>query len=712
MAQFKRLSSQCNGFSVLSTLRTITALILLVALPLSAGADAYVSNKACFSCHQKQFKEWKSSHHYHSMLPATKQHVLGNFNDSTFHRGKQTIKFTTKNGQYFISIGNSHGKTKRYSVQYTFGYEPLQQYLIAIPKGKLQAFTVAWDVQRKRWFDLQIPATARGNSPNHWSKRFYNWNHSCADCHSTNFQKKFDGKRYKSTFSGVNVNCQACHGPGEQHLEWAAGKKAKLAKNSGFPVNFKPMTTRQLTESCGQCHSRRVQISSEPNHHHAFMDRYIPANLRHDLYYPDGQIKEEVFVYGSFLQSKMYQAGVKCTACHNPHSLKLTRSGNAVCTQCHSKTTNRDYPELIKKNYDTETHTHHKKESVGSQCVACHMPETTYMKIDPRRDHAFKIPNPELTVKYNIPNACNRCHTNESATWSLQSIKKWYGNTHREPLLLLDNQKHLIGLAKDPLHPAIFRATAMSLIRPTDEQSMSVIDNGLKDVDPMVRLSSLNALNSLPPSPRMQRIKPLLNDKIRTIRATAASLLLDAKPKQFSPAEKKSFEEALEKYLQMQQTNADQPDAQLNLAQVNLMKGNIQKGIDALKQSVETDKHFIPAYLMLSEVFYTQHNNKMAKSWLKRGIKENPDDAYLYYYLGLLNASELNYDAALVNLRKANRILPRNKDIIKNIIQIYARQNNESQALLYLKALLAIEPNNKQALRLYQQLLNKIDRPR
>jgi len=339
------------------TFRHILLTLSLALLPIMSSANDYVSNTNCLSCHQKQFRQWKQSDHYHSMLPATKENVLGNFNQAHFMQGNNRVKFFTKNNHYFISITDKDGKVNNYPVKYTFGYKPLQQYLIALPKGKLQAFTIAWDTQHKRWFDLQAGEHITATSPLHWSKRFYNWNYACADCHSTNFQKNFDGKIYKSTFSGVNVNCQACHGPGRKHILWAKRKKRKIKKekeiqNKGFSVNFKSISSEKMTEACAQCHSRRVQISKRFDHHKAFMDMYIPATLRHELYYPNGQIKDEVFVYGSFVQSKMYHAGVKCINCHNPHSLKLTYSGNAVCTQCHRKHPPKPYTELVThKNY-------------------------------------------------------------------------------------------------------------------------------------------------------------------------------------------------------------------------------------------------------------------------------------------------------------------------------------------------------------------------
>ena len=133
--------------------------------------------------------------------------------------------------------------------------------------------------------------------------------------------------------------------------------------------------------------------------------------------FPDGKIQDEVYVYDSFLQSKMYAAGVTCTDCHNPHTLKRKSEGDKVCSKCHSE-----------EKYTATSHHKHKKGSTGSSCVSCHMPARTYMGIDSRNDHSFRIPRPDVSVEMKeVPNACNLCHKDKDAQWATDAMKKWYG---------------------------------------------------------------------------------------------------------------------------------------------------------------------------------------------------------------------------------------------------------------------------------------------
>ena len=147
-------------------------------------------------------------------------------------------------------------------------------------------------------------------------------------------------------------------------------------------------------------------------------DDYRVALLDEDHYFPDGQIKEEDYEYGSFIQSRMFHAGVTCSDCHEPHSSRLRAEGNGVCAQCHSA-----------QKYDSPAHHFHKVGSAGARCVECHMPTRTYMVVDARRDHSIRIPRPDLSVKLGTPNACTNCHTDKSAQWASDSVNKWYGHT-------------------------------------------------------------------------------------------------------------------------------------------------------------------------------------------------------------------------------------------------------------------------------------------
>ena len=386
------------------------------------------------------------------------------------------------------------GAVEEFEIKYTFGVDPLQQYLVEFPGGRLQCLPLCWDARPRtqggqRWFHLYDREHIAPDDILFWTRVSQNWNTTCAECHSTGLRKNFDSSTdtYRTRWSEVDVSCEACHGPGAAHVEWAQArargetrpeipdlgltirlKEAEPAtwtrdEKTGKPRRTPPLASPTQAEMCARCHSRRGLISEDYVHGASLLDTHALSLLEEDLYYPDGQILEEVYVYGSFLQSRMAQKGVVCTDCHDPHSARPHLEGDGLCTRCHAAGT-----------YASRSHHHHPPGSPGARCVECHMPARTYMVIDPRRDHSFQAPRPDLTSRLETPNACNGCHLDRSTQWSVEHFHQWYGTGPREkhfgetfaaaregfPGLAAD----LIRLAKAPRQPAIVRATAVSLL--------------------------------------------------------------------------------------------------------------------------------------------------------------------------------------------------------------------------------------------------------
>ena len=379
------------------------------------------------------------------------------------------------------------GKPAEFEVKYTFGVAPLQQYLVEFPGGRLQAPTVAWDTERKRWFALYPNDRHAPDDPLHSTGRYQNWNLMCSECHSTDLRRNYDAKAdtYDTKWAEVSVGCQACHGPGSAHVAWAkaaAGKdgnkdnKGLDAHTLGLVVDFRGNDSRYQVDACAPCHSRRQRLTDAELPGKPFLDNYHPALLREGLYYADGQQQDEVYVWGSFLQSRMYAQGVRCTDCHDPHGLGLKANGNALCAQCHQPAGNARFPTLAKKDYDTEAHHHHPPGSAGAQCANCHMPAKNYMVIDARPDHSFRVPRPDLTVKIGTPNACNGCHDRKTPQWAADAVAQWFGpNRRQEPVFgevfaaarrgAPAALSGLDAIVADRAQPAIVRATALDLAR-------------------------------------------------------------------------------------------------------------------------------------------------------------------------------------------------------------------------------------------------------
>lgn len=680
---------------------------MMCPLSIASGASvnkanfrsAFASSGTCAQCHQKEHKQWVGSHHDLAMQKASSKTVLGDFNHVTFDYHGDLTTFYKKNDRYYIRTRGPNGKKQNYVVKYTFGGYPLQQYLIQLSGGRLQAFTIAWNVQRKKWFHLHPHEKIMPSNPLHWAKKFYNWNSNCGECHSTNLQKKYDPetKTYHTTWSEINVGCQACHGPGKQHLEWAKNKSFTL-KYKGLIKPYGQLISSEKIERCAGCHSRRHQVSNNDRPGEAFFDHFMPALLRNDLYHFDGQIKDEVFVYGSFLQSKMYRAGVVCTDCHNPHSLKLRRTGNDLCAQCHKR-----------KNYNSPKHFHHKRGSAGAQCVNCHMPEKAYLQIDFRRDHSFRVPRPDLTEKIGTPNACGQCHTDKTATWASKAIRKWYGEkTH--PLhygeiflkALKGEQnvgKQLISLSQDKQQANIVRATAIALLAQyQDPKSIKVRIDALANNNVLIREAALRSLAYLPVQERIKRLAPLLKDPVRAIRIEAASILVPIPESLIPPQYNQALKLAIDEYKSLQESNLDFSNGHFNLGNLYQKQNKYGKAIKAYELSIKLDKHFYLAPQNLSALLNKLGRNDEAKQVLSKAIQHNKGRGGLYYSLGLLLAEENEMDAAAVVLKKAVSLLPHSARVQYNYALVLQKQGDIKKAEVALMKAYKISPNDPDVL--------------
>ena len=500
----------------------------------STTTAQFVGSRSCAQCHQREYTEWESSQHAVAMQEANDKTVLGDFSGATFSHDRVTSTFYKKDDKFWVTTDGADGKLADFEIRYTFGVSPLQQYLIELPKGRLQALGIAWDTRSKdaggqRWFALDPERARAPGDPLHWTGIDQNWNYQCAFCHATNLKKNYDPQAdsFHTAWSELSVGCEACHGPASRHVAWASkpadwqrsddphkGFAAGLDQRkgvawsmspSGTAVRSEPRKTDKEIEACAVCHARRQQFSDEGQE---LLDAFRPALLQPDLYHADGQQRDEVYTYASFLQSRMHAAGVTCSDCHNPHTQKLRAPGNAVCGQCHAPAT-----------FDTSAHHHHAAGSKGSECAACHMPTTNYMVVDPRHDHSMRIPRPDRTLSLGAPNACNQCHVDKTPGWAGEAIKSWYPSPKlgyqgfAEAFDLAHRaapgaQAALTKIVEDTSQSTIARASAIGRLGPfLSPKSLAVIAQALKDSDAKVRMGAIAALANAGPLARLTLLR-------------------------------------------------------------------------------------------------------------------------------------------------------------------------------------------------------------
>ncbi len=657
----------------------------------------YVGSSTCRSCHEDQFVMWQGSHHDESMQIATPDTVKGNFNNTTYKSENFQGTFTQSEGRFFVetltnnttinstftdntvtdNTSTSNNVTKKYSIEYTFGTEPLQQYLVKFPDGKLQALPIAWDTINNQWFDLQEGQGVQVDEWIHWTKGGLNWNSMCADCHSTNLDKNFDPEtgHYETTWSEIDVSCESCHGPGKQHVE--------LFQNNTLSENienlFIDMQTgtppKVLVDKCARCHSRRQALTKTFRHDsNNFLDHYRPEVLSEGLYHPDGQILDEVFVYGSFIQSKMYHANVSCIQCHEPHSASLKIEGNALCGQCHNPA-----------QYDSPNHHHHSntvssskvsantintnagEHATGTQCVDCHMPGKIYMGNDFRRDHSFRVPRPDLSMVSNSPNACNQCHTDQNAEWAAKQIEAWFGPTRpahfSETLIQARSNtaaslQTLINLLQDEAQPAITRATAAQVLTSEmqNPQIQSLMQAALLSDQALIRTAAAQTYYDLPAANKLSLLQPLLNDPVRSVRIATYRSLIDVPKRQISTNYRNAFNKAEKEYDEFLRANMEFPGTQLEIA-INAQKtGRLRDSEQAYIKALTIDGRFNAARFNLANLHYQTGKLEQAEAVFRTILEQEPNAPLVHFSLGLLLAEVGNYESAKVSLSKAGEL--------------------------------------------------------
>ena len=653
----------------------------------------YVGSRRCSGCHESQTKAWSTSHHAQAMQVASDSTVRGNFDNTQFTKDGVTSSFSRKDGKFFVRTEGSEGKLQDFELPYTFGVAPLQQYLVPYSNGRLQSFVVAWDSRNKteggqRWFNLYPDQKLTPSDPLHWTGRNQTWNYMCANCHSTDLRANYDLAKdsYDTQWSEIDVSCESCHGPGSNHVTWAQTHKEGSYKSAdgtyGLVVDLKaakglwgslepdtgtmhwkgdPRSHNEI-ETCAACHSRRHPIVNNPKPGPPFAGEFVPSLLEEGVYYPDGQVLEEDYEWGSFLQSKMYQQGVTCSDCHDPHTAKLRSENlNAVCGKCHS---------LAK--FGGEQHHHHKADTAGALCVNCHMAEKTYMVVDARRDHSFRVPRPDFSVAYATPNACNQCHKDKSAQWAVDSVAKWYGPARRQEahfVTALYAGQHgqiqaagaLSALITDASQPAIARATALSLLPEyLSPSSLPVVRAALNDREALVRREAVRALEPLSPQERVALAAPLLTDPILSVRIEAARLLAGTPPDQLQEKQKTALDRAIAELIAAEMASAERPENHLNLALLYAQMGRVSDAESELKTAFRLDPKFVPAMVNLADLYRTQGKDAEGQSWLEKAIATAPDAAEPVYALGLLKVRQKQYQEALSLLAKAAMLQPSN----------------------------------------------------
>ncbi|MCG8581310.1 MAG: tetratricopeptide repeat protein [Bacteroidales bacterium] len=672
----------------------------------------FVGRETCIECHLPEYNDWVGSHHDRAMDIANDTTVLANFNNVTIEGNGMTHRAFMKDGKFMVNTDGEDGSMQDFEVKYVFGFTPLQQFLVEFDGGRLQTLPLTWNTLDSVWYHMvdSVYSDQDIHHDNwlHWTNQAQNWNSMCADCHSTNLQKNYDhiNDTYHTTWSEIDVSCEACHGPSSNHLKWAALPEYARDEyeNYGLPIKTSGINNEEYVDNCARCHSRRSSLSDFDYTTQNIHNHIIPNLPDVPTWHLDGQILDEDYVYASFTQSKMYTKyrEVQCNDCHNVHSGKLLFDDdyNALCLQCHTADI-----------YDTPDHHFHKMEGMpgeavtsydgityevgsGTLCINCHMHGGYYMGVDYRRDHSFRIPRPDLSIKYDVPNACNQCHADKSNQWSENYITQWYGENRTFHFAQAfddarngkkESLNRLKGIIGDELYPHNIRGLSVQYIGNYFQDSLKKeVETYLGNLYPDIRLAAVRAIQ-LTSEDDLNLLYPMLRDDTKAIRTEAARIISTAGLEQIPSKHQKAYDKAIKEYEAILIYNADFPIGKFNLANFYYNQSSYSEAesfyLKALKQDEEL--HFIK--LNLAYLYNRIQKNDKAELLFRDYLKHEPEDAQAMYSFGLLLSELKKYDESLTFLVKSYEINPHRPRVAHNIAMMYDFRGNKAEAERYLK---------------------------
>ncbi|MEN3943607.1 tetratricopeptide repeat protein [Prosthecobacter sp. SYSU 5D2] len=618
----------------------------------------YAGSQSCKECHAGEFEKWESSNHgLAERLPDDKLDLAGFEPPQAFKHGTQTTEARKKDGIYEILSLGFGGEKEAYPVQRVIGHEPLRQFLVEGERGRLHAMEACYDPKVRDWFNVYGDEDRVPGEWGHWTGRGMVWNQMCASCHNTRVRKNYDLETdsYRTSMTELTVSCESCHGPMKAHDDWQREYKDSGKKDP----TLVEWSRDQHVENCAGCHARRGEITGDFVPGDSFWDHYLLTITDHtDVYYPDGQIRDENYEFASFFSSRMYHAGVRCMDCHDMHSMKTVLPGNNLCMRCHTPGGFPNAPVIL-----PEMHSFHQAKSTGNECINCHMPQTTYMQRDPRHDHGFTIPDPLLTKEYGVPNACNKCHTDQTVDWALEATNQWYGEkmnrkTRTRAITIAkarqgnpEARDELLALLESDEIPHWKASATLLLDRWMSEpQVQQAVAKQLEHEHPLVRQSAARMLEPvLQESSLRQATEKLLEDPVRSVRVTAAWSLRD----------RLNLDSAAGMDLQhMLRLNADQPSGQMQMGQFYYAIRDVPRAIKHMQTAIDWDPNSPPFHHDLAMLYSAAGNTPKVIEKLRDAIKLAPNEGQYHYELGLALSETGDMEATVAALKECVRVAP------------------------------------------------------
>jgi len=668
----------------------IVPILFVICLFFSAKTQAeekqptpYAGSSSCRECHEKFYQLWSTSMHGLAMQPYTLGFAAIQL---TPHQGEIVIGKDKYRADIVEGVVIETGRKgmKKYKIEHVLGGKNVYYFLTPFNKGRLQTLPVAYDVNKKEWFDTaasgirHFPGGERGEAVS-WKEYPYTFNTACYSCHvsqlSTNYDPKTD--TYHTTWAEPGINCETCHGSAIEH------NKIATATPKGQPlpelriIRTKTMTKVQRNDLCSSCHAKASPLTFEYKPEERFFDHFDLVTLEDPDYYPDGRDLGENYTLTSWSMSPCAKSGqLDCIHCHTSSGRYRFKKEkfNDACMPCHE----------ARVNNPTE-HTRHQAESEGSKCISCHMPMTAFARMN-RSDHSMLPPTPAATMAYKSPNACNICHKDKDAAWADKYVRQWRTRDYQAPVL---ERASLINAARkqdwtkladmltyinDPKRDEIFAASLIRLISPTQDQKvLAALLIAAKDPSPLVRGAAVQALGLISTTESLQALVEATGDEYRLVRVRAAAGLAIFPRMTAPPADQAQISKANKEYLSFIMARPDQWTSHYNMGNYQLGRGETKNAIASYQKALKLEPQAVMAMVNSSIAYAQMGENGKAEQSLKKALKLAPDNAAANFNMGLLKAEKNEPKQAEKYLKNAFKADPQMAQAAYNLCIITAK---------------------------------------
>jgi tetratricopeptide (TPR) repeat protein len=682
----------------------LSAVCLFLAMPLWADASntsTYAGSSSCLECHEKFYRLWASSRHGLAMQPYNREFALKALTPqaSGIVIRKHDYRADLQRG---VVVESGPKGRKSYQIEHVLGGKNVYYFLTRLDKGRLQTLPVAYDVNKKEWFDTAAsgvrhsPGGSQGEAVD-WQHYTYTFNTACYSCHVSQLATNYDigTDSYHTTWAEPGINCETCHGPSAAHNDIARA----TPKGQPLPelriISTKTMTTAQRNDSCSGCHAKATPLTAAYRPGEPFFDHYDLATLEDPDFYADGRDLGENYTLTSWSMSPCAKSGqLDCMHCHTSsgrYRFKQEKFNNA-CSPCHED-----------KVQNPAAHTHHPAESAGSRCVSCHMPMTAFARMN-RSDHSMLPPTPAATIAYQSPNACNLCHRDRDAAWADKIVRQWRPRDYQAPVLkraaLIDAARRrdwtqlpeMIAYIGDPGHDAIFATSLIRLIPPAQNPQLhEALLGAANDPSPLVRGAAVQALGLVPTTESLQALIMATADESRLVRVRAAAGIAAFPRMGVPPAYQAQLQKANDEYLASITTRADQWTSHYNLGNYYLGQSDAKAAVVSYRTALQLDPQAILPMVNLSLAHARMGEHVQAERALRQALKLDPDNAAANFNLGLLQAGEKDLQAAETSLKKAFAADPRMAQAAYNLCIITATDRID-EAVSWCRQAAALRP--------------------